>query len=138
VTEETEKPKFSQRKQALAGVAFGIVWVAVFTSFGLEAYDWPTLFSVIAIGFAFYMNWKLHHKLWFWISILCWSFLHFLFVGWFAASFGHLGHVYGRGVLGVAIADAAIITGIIRFPSWFVSSMKWFWSDNTDTKTEVQ
>ena len=95
-----------------------VLATAIFEDFGLFTYFLASIFSIIALVFAAAMNWKLHTRPWLWVALSSFALLHIpliLFIGKYAPI---KGHIDGRGVVAIALADAASMTGVIRFPSF--------------------
>lgn len=122
MTEQDSKPsRWSSHislRWPLAGIAAMIGLEVVFSYLKIPEYILPTFFSIGALGLAAMMNWSLHGRAWFWITMLGFSAIHVPFVVWLAKSMNPRSHIPGRGVAAFALAEAGIITAIIRMPGW--------------------
>ena len=99
---------------------------------GVHEYFWATLLSITALSFAVWENRSYHHEPWFWISLAVFLLLHVMLIS-AIARYKVLTRVHGydaRGLLAIALVDAVIMTAVIRFPDWVVSSLNWFFGDS--------
>jgi hypothetical protein len=105
--------------------------------FGFHEYFWATVVSVTAFSLAIWENRSYHVEIWFWISLLLFAAIHAILVV-VTAQHRLFSDVHGynaRGLIFIALVDFAIITGVIRFPDWVVSSYDWFFGDQRGERT---
>jgi hypothetical protein len=112
-----------------------IITTAIVEHFGVFAYFLASVFSVTALYFAASMNWSLHTRPWLWLALSVFAVLHVPLIILIGKYVPMKGHIDGHGVVGIALADAAIMTGIIRFPDFLKESIKYFKEPNAEGTT---
>ena len=118
-------------------IAVGGITEIIAERFGMFAFFMGTVFAIIALYFAASINWRLHTEPWFWVCLCSFVLLHVPLVFLIGKYVPMKGHIDGRGVVGIALADAAIMTAVIRFPDWITSSLEWIFSkDGEGTATK--
>ena len=124
MTTETPSKPDSQKTlhYVLAGIAaltLGILGEVV-DHFGYNQYFWIGGISLMALSFAIWENRSFHKEFWFGFVLVVFFVFHaflVLIVGqrhWLDS----IGHGTGRGVAVVALLDAGVMSGFIRFPDW--------------------
>ena len=130
----TESPTQERYSRPWMGLVAGIPVFAIMLlceHLGVYEYFWATLSSVIAMSLAIWENRSFHKEVWYWISLVVFVILHVLLIA-VIARYKILTNVHGpdaRGLLGLTLVDFAIMTAVIRFPDWVISSLTWFFGD---------
>jgi hypothetical protein len=131
-TAQTDRWTAHKRLLCFLVASVVILGTAVSEGYGVFAYFLASVFSVTALFFAAAFNWKLHKKPLLWVTLTSFAILHIPLVILIGKYVPMKDHIDARGVLGIALADAAIMTGVIRFPDFMKEFIDGFKDPNAD------